>query len=398
MTRLQRYLPALLALMAFETPAQELTLAELTALVRQQEQRIAELERAQGATQSELAATATTVETLGAGIGGPATTIGGYGEMHYNNLDANDPANDLDEVDFHRFVLFFGHRFSDRVRLFSELEVEHSLSGEGKPGEVELEQAYVDIRLKNSLSARAGLFLLPVGFLNEIHEPPTFYGVERNDVENIIVPTTWWEGGGGFSGRMQNGIGWDIALHSGLAMPTSGTSAFRVRSGRQKVAEALASDWAYTARVSYAGWPGLELAASYQYQSDPSQVAGDGLDTGQLLAANLIYRRSDFTLKALYGAWRFDGFAVEAAGADKQDGWFVEPSYRLNDNWGVYARYEDLDGARTVDQFSQWEAGFNYWLNPKVVFKFDYRQRDLNLPSLAGRDFSGFDLGFGYQF
>jgi hypothetical protein len=63
------------------------------------------------------------------------TTIGGYGELHYNNIETKE------DIDFHRFVLFIGHKYSEKLRFFSELEVEHSLVGEGKPGEVELEQA-----------------------------------------------------------------------------------------------------------------------------------------------------------------------------------------------------------------------------------------------------------------
>lgn len=366
--------------------------------IEAQEARIAELERQQRATDEAVEATVDYVEGIGAADRESATTIGGYGELHYNNLDADADGADVEEIDFHRFVLFLSHRFSERIRFFSEVELEHSLSGDGEPGEVELEQAFVDIRLRDSLSAKAGLFLLPVGLLNETHEPPTFYGVERNDVESIIVPSTWWEAGGGFSGRLENGIAWDVAMHSGLAMPTAGGNAYRVRSGRQKVAEALASNWAYTARVRYTGLPGLELGAAYQYQSDPSQIGGDGLDSGRLLTAHAVYQIDDFSLKALYGAWRFDGVAVEAAGADRQDGWFVEPAYRLSPRWGVYARYEEVDAARAADQFSQVEAGFNFWPHPDVVLKFDYRQRDFDGLAMAGQDFDGVDLGLGFQF
>jgi len=324
------------------------------------------------------------------------TSIGGYGELHYNNVDANN--GDREEIDFHRFVLFFGHEFNDRVRFFSEFELEHSLSSSDGPGEVELEQAYVDLALSSNLTARAGLFLLPVGILNETHEPPTFYGVERNDVENIILPATWWEAGAGLNGHFDNGVSWDLAVHSGLAMPADGGSAFRVRSGRQKVAEALASDPAFTARLRYTGLPGLELAASYQFQSDPSQVAGDGLDRGQLFTTHASWQRGDFGLRALYGGWKFDGAAVEAADADRQDGWYVEPSYRLADNWGIYARYEDLDGARARDKFTQNEFGINYWPTDGVVLKMDFRNRDHALVDERGRDFSAIDLGFGYAF
>ena len=89
---------------------------------------------------------------------GSGVSIGGYGELHYNNLSGENGASDKEEIDFHRFVLYFGYDFSDTVRFSSELELEHSLSGDGKPGEVELEQAFIDFDLSDSHTARAGLF------------------------------------------------------------------------------------------------------------------------------------------------------------------------------------------------------------------------------------------------
>ncbi len=326
------------------------------------------------------------------------TTIAGYGELHYNSLSAEDPSYDVDEIDFHRFVLFFGHEFNDKTRFYSEFELEHSLAGDGKPGEVELEQAFIEFDLRQDLYAKAGLFLVPVGILNETHEPPTFYGVERNDVENIIIPSTWWEAGAGMNGRWGSSWNWDLALTSGLAMPTTGSNAFRVRSGRQKVAEALASDGAVTGRLRYLGVPGLQAALTMQYQFDPSQEANDGLDDGTLLEAHIDYQRAGFGLRALYARWDFSGEAVEAAGADKQTGWYIEPSYRLNSKVGFYTRYEQVDAARDRDKFDQWEFGMNWWPAENVVIKFDYRDRSHDLNSQAGRDFTGIDLGVGYSF
>ena len=346
------------------------------------------------------------VEDSGVGSGGSSwadrTTIGGYGEVHYNNLNADDPARDKEEVDVHRFVLFAGHQFNERIRMFAELEVEHALVKDtddgSNGGEVELEQAFIEFDHSDNLQSRAGVFLIPVGILNETHEPNTFYGVERNDVENIIIPTTWWEAGVGVNGNNGQGFSWDAQFHSGLEIPTIGSSAFRVRSGRQKVALASASDWAVTGRVKYTGVPGLELSASLQYQSDPSQVSGDGLDDGTLFTAHAIWQSQGFQLRALYGGWDFGGSAVEAAGADDQSGWYVEPSYKINEKWGVYARWSDVDGARTQDKFDQLELGFNYWPHPDVVLKANYRDRSHDLAAESGRDFTGFDLGVGYQF
>lgn len=330
-----------------------------------------------------------------------STTIGGYGELHYSNQNAKDPSRDLSEVDFHRFVLFFGHAFNDKVRFYSEFELEHALvadSGGSTPGEVELEQAFVEFDLAPGLHSRAGVFLLPVGLLNETHEPPTFYGVERNDVENIIIPATWWEAGAALNGRWGSSWKWDLAFSSGLNMPTSGSSAFRVRSGRQKVAQAVASDGALTGRLRYLGTPGLQAAVTVQYQFDPSQAANDGLDDGTLVEAHLDYQRGGFGLRALYAHWDFSGHAVEAAGADSQTGWYLEPSYKINERLGFYTRFESVDAARAQDKFDQWEVGFNWWPTENVVIKMDYRDRSHDLTGELGRDFSSIDLGMGYRF
>jgi hypothetical protein len=337
------------------------------------------------------------------------TQLGGYGELHYNNLSADDSKYDKKEIDIHRFVIYLNHQFNDRLRLYSELELEHSIAGDDQNGEIELEQAYLQYDLDDRHQINGGLFLVPVGILNETHEPNTFYGVERNDVESIIIPTTWWEGGAAVGGRYSNGLAWDFATTSGLAIPanafnsdgSSNKDQYRIRSGRQKVSEANANDLAYTGRIKYTGITGLELASTYQYQTDASQVSGDGLDAGQLLSAHAIFQHGLFTLRALYAGWHFDGDAVEAADADTQTGWYAEPSLKFrpgNYDVGIYARYEVLDAYRAEDQFNEWQTGVNYWPVENVVLKFDYRDRNYDLTAARGRDFNGFDLGMGYVF
>jgi hypothetical protein len=383
--------------------------AELLQKLEAMQQQIDELKRQLAETQDKDIETDAKVEAVAEAVESSApmvpekrkTTIGGYGEVHYNNLSAKDPARDLEQIDLHRFVLFFGHEFNDKTRFYSEFEVEHALvadTGGDTPGEVEIEQAFVEFDLRRNLYAKAGLFLVPVGILNETHEPPTFYGVERNDVENIIVPSTWWEAGAALNGRFGSAWHWDLALTSGLAMPTTGSNAFRVRSGRQKVAEAIASDGAITGRLRYLGIPGLQAAITLQHQFDPSQVGGDGLDSGTLFEGHIDYRRGAFGLRAMYARWDFEGDAVEAAGADVQTGWFIEPSYRVTNWLGFYTRYEEIEAARNQDNFSQWQVGLNWWPHENVVIKFDYRDRTHDLAGYEGRDFHGIDIGVGYNF
>ena len=178
-----------------DEPSATPTIEQLWEIIQSQQAEIEALKKEQQETAQQAAdadekaeAAVVAVEEVDAKTAGVAswadkTTIGGYGELHYNNFEGED-----NEIDLHRFVLFFGHEFTDSIRFFSEFEIEHGVAGDDQNGEVEVEQAYVEFDLSENMQAKGGVFLMPVGILNETHEPGTFYGVERNDVENIIIP------------------------------------------------------------------------------------------------------------------------------------------------------------------------------------------------------------------
>ncbi len=357
-------------------------------------QRLDELEQ-------RLEATAEMLETQpreGGHGGRGQTTLGGYGELHYRNLDnQRKGGDDLQEVDLHRVILFLGHEFNDRIRFFSELEVEHAESGEGKSGgEVAMEQAYLEFDLNQEHALRAGLLLLPAGIINETHEPPTFYGVERNPIETLIIPSTWREGGVALAGSLGSGWRYDLLVHSGLEL--SAGDAYQIRKGRQNGREARADDLAYTGRLKWLAMPGLELALTALYQADATQgkdpAAGDAL----LLEGHIAWHLGRLGLRALYAEWQIDGRGPEAVGADEQRGWYVEPSYRLSPRLGFFVRYNDWDnraGGAGDSGFTQFDAGVNYWPLPEVVVKADYQNQD----APDGQDeFDGFNVGVGYQF
>ena len=325
-----------------------------------------------------------------------STRFGGYGEMHANMLENQVTGEDSNVLDLHRFVLFFSHDFNDRTRFMSELEVEHAWSGDGKPGEVELEQAYIEYDWATNQSMRAGVFLVPVGILNETHEPPTFYGVERNPVEKNIIPTTWWEGGLQFHGGFADAWRYDAAFHSGLY--TDADDNYAIRAGRQKVAKAKFDSGAATGRIRWLGVPGLELSASVQYQDDITQETDPTAGSAWLYTGHVSWQHKAFGLRALYANWSLDGEGPEEIGADRQNGWYIEPSWRFNDKWGVFARYNRWDnkaGNKNDTEYSQWDIGINYWLHPNVVFKLDYQDQDA--PD-GKKELDGWNLGVGYQF
>ncbi|MDC0640872.1 porin [Porticoccaceae bacterium] len=400
-----------------ETP----DLEKMWQIIQQQQAEIAALKGQLQETEIKTEATISAVEQFSViPASASKTTFGGYGEVHYNNLEKDDSSGTKDAIDFHRFVMFTGHQFTDNIRFFSELEVEHSIAGEGKPGEIELEQAYIEWNASDNLSAKAGLFLVPIGILNETHEPDTFYGTERNNVEKNIIPVTWWEAGAAIKGEISEGFSYDLAAHSGLYIPAG---KYKPRDGRQKVGKAKADNGAFTGRLKYTGIPGLELAASVQHQVDITQGEGSEPVDGTLFEAHVAWQSNDFQLRALYAQWDFDNainaYASTAAtdyvpgdeftlatpasdgktitGADEQKGFFIEPSYRITDKVGVFARYSEYDnlaGNSADTAVEQIDLGLNYWLHPNVVFKFDYQNQDA--PGNTGYD--GINVGVGYSF
>ncbi|MCB1062661.1 MAG: porin [Verrucomicrobiae bacterium] len=412
-----------IALMIPTPQAQGQTLEEIAAEMRSMKERISELETKLEVTESKLASAEAKAEsakqsadtavqvasTASAGsiitdekgviVNGDIplpvipqegwwnkTSIGGYGEMHLT-------LGDKEEIDFHRFVLFVDHQFDDRIRLVTELELEHSLAGDGKPGEVELEQAYVEMDLGSGYAARAGLFLLPVGIINEYHEPNTFFGTERNFVESEIIPTTWWEGGVGLTKRFDNGLSLDLSGHSGLDVDADGSNAFRIRGGRQKVAEASAGDWGSTLNAEYNGIPGFGIGGSIQYQSDLTQTTSPESNAAWMAETHIDVQMGGFGLSALYGHWDISGATPAALGLAEQSGFYIEPSYTFNTSIGdigFFTRWSKLE-AQKLDS-NVYDVGMNYWPTENVVLKADYTRID----EAVDQDFINFGVGFQF--
>jgi predicted porin len=160
---------------------------------------------------------------------------------------------------------------------------------------------------------------------------------------------------------------------------------------------------AYTARLRYSGYPGLQWNATVQRQTDMTQGDDEGIGiddiSGTLFETNVSYRRGGFGLRALYAAWDFDNDIERLnPGADEQSGWYVEPSYTFENGFGVFARYGgyDLTAGSSVasNERKQFDFGVNYWLHENVVLKADFQRQDND----NGADNDGFNLGVGYSF
>ena len=192
-------------------------------------------------------------------------SIGGYGEMLYQSFasetEDGSASAKSDQLDFLRAIVYVGYKFNDRIHFNSEIEFEHASTGKG--GEVSVEFAYLDFSLRPELGIRGGMLLVPMGFINELHEPPIFYGARRPEVESAIIPTTWRENGAGIFGEAGPV---EYRAYAVAGLDASGFSASGIRGGRQKGARSLAEDFAFTGRVDLTSVPGLLAGISFLYR------------------------------------------------------------------------------------------------------------------------------------
>jgi hypothetical protein len=410
-----------------------------------QEDRIAELERTVQVLADELESTRTAMavpeepELVSAYGLGPAASkiygvtrglsLGGYGESVYQNF-FRDAAGKSDRWDNLRTVLYVGYKFSDRIVFNSEFEFEHattSSTASAGGGSASVELASLDFFVRDWANARAGLLLVPMGFINEIHEPTTYYSVLRPDVETQIIPSTWRENGAGLFGQLF-GDRVEYRMYAVNGLNAAGFSASNLRGGRQKGNRALAEDMAFTARADW-------------YPLDPLMIGGsvfvgnagqDQVVSGTAIPDTLT------TLWEVHGQYESHGLHVRGlfTMADIGDAGELTTALRTVDNidptetiasrmLGGYAEiaYDVMPHLRPMSEMSltpyyrfeyydtQYEVpsgfagdptkeiwnhtiGLQFKPTPNVVIKTDVRLRDAESGQVADE----FNLGLGFAF
>jgi len=355
-------------------------------------------------------------------------SIGGYGEMIYQNGSKRKqnalPAGTRDTADLLRAILYVGYKFNDWITFNSELEFEHGTTGSGR-GEVSIEQAYIDFRLRDEIGIRAGTLLVPMGLQNEMHEPTTFHGVKRTSVEQSIIPSTWRENGAGVFGDI-GPVSYRSYLVTGLqAVTNTGVSGFTspsgLRSGRSSGAKSLAEDFASVSRLDYTPVQGVLVGGSFYIgQADQSLIVNSAPVTlweGHLKAE---YRGAE--LRALYAEGRIGNAdsiniaqsftsAAKTSVGSKVFGGYVEGAYDMltlaKNNKGhslsPFARYERYDTqADTPSAFAknpansrvEYTLGVTYKPIPQVAVKADHQW----LLNQAHTGVNQWDLGLAYIF
>lgn len=346
----------------------------------------------------------------------PTTGISGYMDFHFNKHELQDG-----RLDFHRFVLLVTHSFSEHIRFVSELELEHAfVEGLEEAGELELEQAYVDFLWSRRFNIRAGMVLMPIGILNERHEPPVFYGVERPFVDTVIVPTTWFDAGAGVHGEL--GRGWRYrAFISSPLNAREFTAEEGIRGGRQKGSQANIGRPATTGRFEYVGLRGLTVGTSIWtgrsgFEFRPRfEVPVTVAEADARYSRSRIELRGQFAQVSIENASDLNDALGRAVGvnpnvASAMRGFYGEAGYRvvagaLFGEIGLFARYENFDtqfrmpsGHVPLKEFDRdaLVIGTTYWPDPDIALKFDYSA--IRNQSSTIKAPNSFNIGLGWWF
>lgn len=354
-------------------------------------------------------------------------SIGGYGQVIYSaQVEDKNPTTGANSFDALRFVLYNGYKFSDKIILNSELEVEHGSTGKG--GEVSVEFAQLEFFINKHFNVRAGLLLVPMGFINEVHEPTFYHGNERPEVERNIIPATWRENGIGAFGQIAEG--WTYRAYAVASLKASAFTAAGIRAGRQSGAQSRADDFSVVARTDYDTGKGLVVGGSI-YAGDQGQdeiltVDSKGTKVKPEVSMTLTevhaqYRKKGLEFRAL-GAWTILTDATilsqarqvaKAAGvSERMHGYYVEGAYDVlralapkSDQYlAAFFRYEALDTQvrvpygfapdLTLAGREVRTTGLTYKPHPQVVIKLDHRDHDQR----TGRRADEFNLGMGWIF
>jgi hypothetical protein len=344
-------------------------------------------------------------------------SIGGYGEFLYegkaSTLQDGTRVGSEKKADALRMVLYTGYKFSDRIVFNSEIEFEHGgYSDEHPEGEAIAEFYYLDFLLAKAFNVRAGQMLVPMGFINELHEPPAFLGARRPQVERILIPSTWHENGVGFHGELPWNLSYRVYLMNGLQGGRFNASG--IADGRQDGNKANAQSLAVTGRLDWTPQPGLLLGGSF-YTGNSNQTGVGEAITTTLWDAHAEYRARGFQIRGLYtrGTNSEAGVAALAPSdparevGTKQWGGYVEAGYDLlrgaKQALIPYVRYERLDAQQSVamgvvkdegQERTLLTMGLAFKPIPQVAAKADWT-RDENR-ARTGRD--QFSLALGYTF
>jgi opacity protein-like surface antigen len=338
------------------------------------------------------------------------THLGGYGEVTFADPNGSEPAR----LDIQRFVIYIDHYFSPAWAVKSETEIEHVKVEGGVGGEVALEQAFLDWHGSDAFGWRVGLMLIPMGIINQTHEPNTFYSVQRPIVDEKVIPSTWREIGTGIYGQLAEGLRYQAYLTEGLrgeGIGIEGMHDAKQEGSSDEGEGSNASHPAISAKLDYAPLAGLKIGGGTYIQPSAFTSAPEGI-SGMLLclSGDASYQVGGLRLRGEYATWHIgDADSISHTSAEaipnSISGGYVEAGYNILSSINPetsaelvpFARFESIS-IKPHDLEVQTETyvtgGLAYKPLDNVILKLDYLFSNSEIVTEKGK----LNLGAGFSF
>ena len=327
----------------------------------------------------------------------PGYSIGGYGELHWNRELDKDGETTKNLMDFHRFIIYYGYNWTEEWSFKSEVELEHNFVQDGD-GELELEQAYVNYHT-DKWGFQGGVILPTVGLLNEYHEPPLFFSVERPDYSKYIIPTTWFGNGFAFYGNVAD---FNLRLAILEDLEGEGISTSGIRGARGKGYKTTGYSLVKNLSAVYTGINGLRLGGSLTLNDAPINDEPDTSISVQMFEVNAKYNANNIYAVFEYGQNSFEGNNFTSP-LKTSSGYYLDLGYNIgsmvNCNklipWLRVSNVStDVDTDSKITDYMR--LGLTWWPIDNVAFKMDYGTKTIK--SDTDNPTTQINLGIGYNF
>ena len=327
----------------------------------------------------------------------PGYSIGGYGELHWNRELDKDGETTKNLMDFHRFIIYYGYNWTEEWSFKSEVELEHNFVQDGD-GELELEQAYVNYHT-DKWGFQGGVILPTVGLLNEYHEPPLFFSVERPDYSKYIIPTTWFGNGFAIYGNIAD---FNLRLAILEDLEGEGISTSGIRGARGKGYKTTGYSLVKNLSAVYTGINGLRLGGSLTLNDAPINDEPDTSISVQMFEVNAKYNANNIYAVFEYGQNSFEGNNFTSP-LKTSSGYYLDLGYNIgsmvNCNklipWLRVSNVStDVDTDSKITDYMR--LGLTWWPIDNVAFKIDYGTKTIK--SDTDNPTTQINLGIGYNF
>jgi len=346
-------------------------------------------------------------------------TIGGYGDFQFRESSISERADGGGTPTFQntRFVLGIAAVLAEKQNIVFNSEIEYEFGSR----EIDVEQAYIEWKLRPQFAFRGGIIVPAIGRFNTYHDSYLNLTTIRPLINQFIIPSAYRDAGIGVRGRFKLPHKMKFSYEADLVNGMQGVNAdgeptpFSRLLGQSSAAEpGLIAFQAENRRKAIVGRVGLSPISGLEFgvsgYNGRFGTRGEPLQSATILFIDGSYHRGSLIINGEYGRSNIVGgiprkssrppvidpndpatitelaeFVAERTPG--QDGFYLEGTYRfaspivrkeLDDSAYVapVVRYEVVRLDRTIPNFylnrSRTTIGLNIAPSSTVIFKLNY--------------------------